>query len=125
VGVACTTRSRGRLARGLVAGERRHLRGLGGRHLGEKVVFGRRRLDLLELQLKLVDQAGGPFGRWAILLTLQLGDLELEMGDGRIGVGVASGGRCELGLGGQERSLQCIDVTGKLSAHGADRSTKR
>ena len=48
---------------------------------------------------------------------IQVGDLELEMSDGCIGVGVAGGRDSKFGLSGQQRGLQCVDIAGKLSAH--------
>ena len=45
-----------RLARGALAGEGRHIRGLGHRHLGGDLVLGGRTLQFLELQLDLVEK---------------------------------------------------------------------
>ena len=45
------------LARGTLAGEGRHRRGLGHRHLGRDLVFGRRALQFLELQLDLIEKS--------------------------------------------------------------------
>lgn len=61
-------RDGGRVACGLFSGQR---------------VFGRRGFEFLELQLELVQQARGPFGRHPVLVAAQLGDLELEFLDHR------------------------------------------
>src|SRR5689334_484725 len=42
-------------------GEGRHCRGLGHRHLGRDLVFGRRALQFLELQLDLIEKARRAF----------------------------------------------------------------
>ena len=92
VGVGCknalTRRVLGeRLAGGLLAGEGRGLGRFSCRHLGEKIIFRGRRLDLFELQLELVDEAGRAFGGLTVLLALELGDLQLEMGNDRVAIG--------------------------------------
>jgi hypothetical protein len=43
------------LARGALAGEGRHRRGLARRHLGGDLILGGRTLQLLELQLVLIE----------------------------------------------------------------------
>jgi hypothetical protein len=47
---------RERLARGTLAGEGHHRRGLGHSHLGGDLVFGGRTLQFLKLQLDLIEQ---------------------------------------------------------------------
>ena len=126
------------LAGGLLAGEGRDLGGFSCRHLGEEIVFRCAGLDLFELQLELVDEAGRSLGGLAVLFALQLGDLELEMRDECLvvgdlgasdsGVGDSCGGvrHCQIpfGFGGENARLQSLNVIGKLSTHGRDRSTK-
>ena len=49
--------------------------------LGRQLVLRGGRLELLELQLHLVQQAGGALGARAEAVTVELLDLQLEMGD--------------------------------------------
>jgi len=55
--------------------------GLLGGGLSDKGVLAGVGFEFLELQFQLVEQAAGAFGAGAVLLALQLGDLQLEMGD--------------------------------------------
>jgi hypothetical protein len=48
---------------------------------GGDLVFGGGGLGFRELQLHLVDQAGAAFGAMAIVVTSELGDLQLEVLD--------------------------------------------
>ena len=64
---------------------------LGG-SLGNEGVLAGVSFKLLELQLHLVEQASGTFGAGAVLLALQLGDLQLQMSDQR-GRGTLTGVR--------------------------------
>ena len=70
--------------------------GLLGGGLGDEGLLAGVGLELLEQQLHLVEQAAGAFGAGAVLLALQLGDLQLEMGDQRRGGTLASVGVSEL-----------------------------
>ena len=77
--------------------------GLGCRFLGDEIIFGRVSLELFELQLHLIEQAAAALGAGAILLVLQLGDLQREVGDQRLdgalaGMGVGQLGLCFVGL---------------------------
>ena len=63
-----------RLARRALAAEGRHIRGLGHRHLGRDLVFGRRTLQLLELQLDLIEKARRAFRARTIELARQFLD---------------------------------------------------
>ena len=87
-GAAITTRSRGRCSgNGLRDGRLRsndltvcvRRRGL----LGRQLVLGRRRLELLELKLHLLEQPRLALRARAVELAPQLLDLELQMGDQR------------------------------------------
>ena len=81
---------RERLAGRSLARKRRHGRGcvLGGRgHFGRKFVFGRRGLQLLERQFKLIDQPRGALRSLPVTVTVQLGDLQLLLRDQRLVVG--------------------------------------
>ena len=66
-----------RLARRALAGEGRHRRGRGHRHLGRDLVFGRRTLQFLELQLDLIEKARRAFRARTIELARQLLDPQL------------------------------------------------
>ncbi len=65
------------------AGEARHGGGLGRGGLGGQLVLGGCGLQLLELQLHLVQQAGGALGARAEAVAVEFLDLQLEMGDQR------------------------------------------
>jgi len=82
---------RKRLADGLLALECGNAGSLRRRLLGEQIVFGCVRFELLELELHLIEQAPAALGAGAVLLALELGDLQLQVGNEGIG------GRC-LGL---------------------------
>jgi hypothetical protein len=66
--------------------------------LGLQVVLCGIGFEVFELELHLLEQATGAFGAGAVLLALQLGDLQLEMGDHRFGGALPSAGIGELGL---------------------------
>ncbi len=91
------TRSRGRWSGNGCAGrplarERRHPRGFGRRHFGGKFVLGRRALQFLQRQLKLIQKPRGALRARAIAITVQLLDLQLQMGDQRLVIGLLSPG---------------------------------
>lgn len=73
--------------------------GLLGGGLGDKGVLAGVGFELLELQLHLVEQAAGAFGTGAVLLALQLGDLQLQMRDQCVSGALAGKGVGELGIG--------------------------
>ena len=94
--------------------------GPGRRSLGDQVVFGGISLELFELQLHLVEQTAAAFGAGAILLALELGDLQLEVSDQRldgalVGHGVGEPGLCLIGLAGHRRHqrLERFDIVRK------------
>ena len=70
-----------RLLRRLLAFERGDVGCLRGRHLGGKVILAGTGFKLFQLQLKLVEQAPAALGMGAEPLAVQLGDLQLEMGN--------------------------------------------
>ena len=72
---------RERFARGTLAGEGRHIRGLGHRHLGGNLVLGGRAFQFLELQLDLIKQPGRAFRARPVELARQLLDPQLLMSD--------------------------------------------
>ena len=105
------------------AGRTATLEGRDGRglrdHLRRDLILGRSRLELLELQLHLVDQAGPALGAVTILLAPQPGDLEPEMFDHRLGGRDHGPGVRQFrfgGLGtrlrGRERGAQSGDLGG-------------
>lgn len=63
---------------------------------GHQVVFGGIGFEVLELQLHLLKQTARAFGAGTKLLALQLGDLQLEVGDHRLGGALAGMGVGEL-----------------------------
>lgn len=82
--------------------------GLGCRFLGDQIVFGGVGLELFELELHLVEEAAAALGAGAILLTLELGDLQLEVSDqgldgALVGQGVGELGLCVISLAGHRR----------------------
>lgn len=60
-------------------------RGLLGRGFGCKIILGGVGLETFELQLRLVEQAACTLGAGAVLLAPELGDLQLEVRDHRLG----------------------------------------
>ena len=118
-----------RLARGALAGERRHCRGLRRRPLGGDLVLGGCALQFLELQLDLIEQPRRPLRTRAIELARQLLDLQLLMRDQRLVVGGLGSGNRKFGLHprgpgrfGDQRRLQRVDVIGEITAriHATD-----
>ena len=87
------------LARGPLAGERRHLRGLGDSHLGGDLVFGGRTFQLLELQLDLIQKPRRAFRARPIKLARQLLDPKLLMGDQGLIIGGLGSGHRKLRFG--------------------------
>ena len=82
------------LARGALADERRHHRGLADRHLGGDLVLGGRTLQLLEPQLDLIANPRRAFRVRPIELARQLLDPQLLMSNqGLIIGGLGSGNR--------------------------------
>ena len=78
------------LARRPLAGEGRHVRGLGRGDLGGDFVLGGRGLQFLQLQLHLVQQPDRALRARAIELALELLDLQLQMRDQGLVVGLLS-----------------------------------
>ena len=83
-------------------------------------VFGRVSLELLELQLHLIEQAAAALGAGAILLALELGDLQLEVSDQRLdgalaGMGVGQLGLCFVSLleRGNQQRLERFNIVRK------------
>ncbi len=72
------------LARWPLPGEGRHLGGPGGHSFCPQLVLRRRGLELLELELKLIEQPGTAFGALAEPLAAELLDLQLQMDDQRL-----------------------------------------
>ena len=77
--------------------------------IGHDLVLGRGSLKFFQLQLKLVDQPGAAFGTRAILLALQLGDLQLQRRDQRLRAGHDSPHLHQFGLGGRQFSVQSLE----------------
>ena len=87
------------LARGALACERRHRRGLRHRLLGGDLVLGGCALQLLELQLDLIEKPRRPLRPGAIELAGQLLDLQLLMRNQRLIVGGLGAGHRQFGFG--------------------------
>jgi hypothetical protein len=73
----------------LEGGDVRRLRRGG---IGHQVVLCGIGFEVFELELHLLEQATDAFGAGAVLLALQLGDLQLEMGDYRLGGALSGAG---------------------------------
>ena len=73
------------LARRPLAGEGGDARRLRRCRFGGKLVLAGARLQLLELQLELIEQAPAALGAGAVLHAPELGDLQLQMRDQRLG----------------------------------------
>ena len=87
--------------------------------LGGDLVFGGRGLEFLELQFHLVDQAGAAFRAVAVLLAPELGDLEPEMLDHRLGGRDHRPGLRQFALGGLGTGLrgrECGAQSGDLGS---------
>ncbi len=118
---------RERLAGGPPAREGRHRRGLTHRRLGGDLVLGGRGLQLFELQLHLIQEPGGALGVWPETLTVELGDLQLQMRDQGLVIGPLGAGLGELGLRPRQRRLQRFKVLrggSRLGVHDSDRIIK-
>ena len=93
---------------------------------GGEFVFGRARLELLELQLELVEQLAAALGRWPETLAPQLGDDQLQMGDHGLGAGGA-GFRLLAGRAFRDQCrLERVDCVGDnvgWDRHGHDSTT--
>jgi len=114
------------LARRALAGEGRHRGGSGRRRLGLQLVLAGRRLQLLELELQLIQQARLALGARAVQFRAQLLDLKLQAGDQGVGVGGHRPGPGRLGfrrirsrLGLRQGGAQAGDVVGRGGGHGA------
>jgi hypothetical protein len=57
---------------------------------GSNLVLGRARRGFLELQFQLVEQLAAALGGLPVMLAPQLGDLQLVIGDHRLGAGSPS-----------------------------------
>ncbi len=118
---------RERLAGRPLARERRHPRGFGRRHFGGKFVLGRRALQFLQRQLKLIQKPRGALRARAIAITVQLLDLQLQMGDQRLVIGLLSPGGGSLRASDNQGRFQRFDVVwqgSNTSFHEADGITK-
>ena len=94
---------------GALAGEARHIRGLGDGDFRGEFILGGARLKLLELQRQLIDQPLRSLRARPVDLTLELGDPQLLMGDQ---------GQVFGGLGSRHRQLGGPSVTfGKNLSH--------
>ncbi len=123
------------LARGALACERRHRRGLRHRPLGGDLVLGGCALQLLELQLDLIEKPRRPLRTGAIELAGQLLDLQLLMRNQRLVVGGLGAGHRQLGFGlccpgllSDEGCLQRVDVVrrcAKFRIHVSDKIINR
>ena len=105
---------------------RGNARRLGGGGFGRDIVLAGVGLQILELQLHLLEQAAAALGAGAVLLAPELGDLELEVRDHRLGGALArrSAGQPRLGVvGPQDRSseqrLERADVVRKRQDGGS------
>ena len=110
-----------------LARERRHLRGLGRGHFGGELILGGRGLQFRQLQLQLIQKPRGALRAWAIAITVELLDLQLQMSDQRLIVGALRAGRGNLGACRDQRRLQRFDVVWqrfRAGVHGSDRIIK-
>jgi hypothetical protein len=113
------------LAGGAFPGKCRNPGGFGGCRLSHQLIRRGRRLQLLELQLHLVQQARRPLGMLAVHRASELLDLQLQMRDQGLIVGMF-GLRCRrhrlsrdpFGALRGQRSLQRGDVVGRRIGPG-------
>lgn len=70
--------TRGTVAHRPLPLERGDVGGAGGGDLGGEIVLAGVGLEVLELELQLVEQAAGALGAGTVLLTPELGDLQLR-----------------------------------------------
>jgi hypothetical protein len=106
-----------RLARWPAALEALHRRRLRRGRFGGDRVLGRGDLEFLELQLQLLDQPGAAFGALPELLAPQLGELELEVRDHRLGGRDDRLRLGELGFRGRQFGAKSGDF-GEVVGHG-------
>ena len=93
-----------------LAGERRHRRRLGRGDFGGEFVLGGRCLQFLQLQFQLLHKPGGALRARAIAIPIELRDLQLEMGDQGLVVGLLSPGGRDLGARHDQRRLQRVEI---------------
>jgi hypothetical protein len=91
-----------------------------GRYLVSELVLGRARLEFLQLELHLIEQAGAAFATLAEELAAHLLDRKPQMQDHRLGAGLPRLGLHEVGLrprklrlARQHKALQRRDVVGQ------------
>ena len=102
------------------AGKARYDGGLGRRGLGGQFILGSRRLQLLELQFHLVQQAGRALRARAEAIPVELLDLQLEMRDQRPIAGLLRNRDGGFGACGQQGCLEGSDIIrqgGKCCVH--------
>jgi hypothetical protein len=81
--------------------------------------FGSGGLQIFELQLQLVEHFRAPFCGDTELLSLQLGDQQLQMGHHRLGAGRTRFRLPPRGTFRQQRRLQCINVVWQVILYAA------
>src|ERR1700733_7186101 len=88
----------------------RHLRGFGRRHFGGELVLGRCGLQFLQRQLELIQKPRGALRARAITVAVQLLDLQLQVGDQRLVIGLLSTRRSGLRTSDNQGRFQRFDV---------------
>ena len=106
--------------------ERGNARRLGGGGFGGEIVLAGVGLDILKLQFHLLEQATAALGTGAVLLAPELGDLELEVRDHRLGRAISrrGAGKPCLGIIGaldrdSEQRLERNDIVRKRRDGGS------
>jgi hypothetical protein len=100
---------------------------LGRGHFGGELILGGRGLQFRQLQLQLIQKPRGALRAWAIAITVELLDLQLQMSNQRLIVGALRAGRGNLGACRDQRRLQLFDVVWqrfRAGVHGSDRIIK-
>jgi hypothetical protein len=80
-----------------------------------------------QVKLKLIQKPRGALGPWAIAVAIEFLDLQLQMGDQRLVVGLPGVGGRSLRPGNNQCRFQRFDVVWqrfKAVTHGADGITK-
>ena len=79
------------------------------------------------MQFQLIQKPRGALRAWAITITVQLLDLQLQMSNQRPIIGLLSTGRGSLGASDDQRRFQLFDVVWQgfnTGFHGSDRIIK-
>ncbi len=85
-------------------------RSFGGGDFGGEFVLGRGRFEVFKRQLELVQQTRGALRAWAKTIAVELFDLQLQMRDQRLIVGLPGANDGQFGARRKQRRVQRFNV---------------